>query len=72
MKVTALIPDDLLQEVKTLSQGKNITEALIIVMREWVSAKRLRGLNEQLQKKPLKFAKLYTAAKVREVNRQSK
>ena len=32
MKVTALIPDELVQETKTLSNAKNITEALIIAL----------------------------------------
>ncbi len=36
MKVTALIPDELVNEVKYLTQGKNITESLTIALNEWV------------------------------------
>ena len=70
MKVTALIPDDLILEIKTLSQGKNITESLIIVMQEWIASKRLKGLNQELRKSPLKFESGYSAAQIRKVNRK--
>ncbi len=40
MKVTALIPDDIIKEVKDLSGGKNITESLIIALNECISLKR--------------------------------
>jgi len=70
MKVTALIPDDLISEVRALSKGKNITESLIIVMQEWVSSKRLQALNEQVRKSPLKFDQKYDAESIRSVNRR--
>lgn len=35
MKVTALIPDELIEKVKAKSGGKNITESLIIALNEW-------------------------------------
>lgn len=72
MKVTALIPDELIDEVKTLSKGKNITEAIIIAMREWVSTKRLRQLNEKVRKAPLEFSEGFSADKVRTANRRKR
>ncbi|MCB1604557.1 MAG: type II toxin-antitoxin system VapB family antitoxin [Gammaproteobacteria bacterium] len=36
MKVTALISDELIEEVKRLTEGKNITESITIALREWV------------------------------------
>ena len=71
-KVTALIPEDLIEEVQTLSHGKNITESLIIVMREWVSAKKLRELNLEIKKSPLKFQDGYSGQSVRALNRRPK
>ncbi len=37
MKVTALIPDELIEDVKRLSGGKNITESLIIAIKHYVT-----------------------------------
>ena len=71
-KITALIPEDLIDDVQTLSHGKNITESLIIVMREWVSAKRLRELNQEILKAPLKFQDGYGGSEVRALNRRDK
>jgi hypothetical protein len=72
MKVTALIPDNLIAEIKTLTQGKNTTEAIIMAMRERVSAKRLRQLNEGVRKTPLEFDESFSATKVRSVNRRKR
>lgn len=72
MKVTALIPDELLKEVKTLTAGKNTTEAMIIAMQEWVSIKRLRSLNEKAAKEPFEFKEEFSADKVRELNRRKR
>ena len=71
MKVTALLPDDLIHEVKYLAHGKNITDSLLIALREWISVQKLRSLKERVRKKPLLFKRNYSARKVRELNRQS-
>lgn len=42
MKVTALIPDELVQEVRELTQGKNITESLTIALNQWVHNQKLK------------------------------
>ena len=44
MKVTALIPDDLVNEVKEVASGKNLTESLIIALRDWLNIQKLKGL----------------------------
>jgi len=44
MKVTALIPDDLVNEVKDLTHGKNITESLIFALSEWIRIQKLKKL----------------------------
>ena len=43
MKVTALIPDDLITDVKQLTQGKNITDSLIKALSEWVSIQKIKS-----------------------------
>ena len=70
MKVTAIIPDELVTEVKTLARGKNITESLILALDEWRELKRLQGLNELIGKKPLKFRSGFSARSVRALNRK--
>jgi hypothetical protein len=68
MKVTAIIPDGLVDEVRYYSQGKNITDSMIIALKEWLSLKHLSDLNAQVASEPLKFER--SAADIREANRQ--
>ena len=69
MKVTALIPDDLVKEVKHLAGGKNLTESLILALNEWISLKKIKSLNNEIESNPLKFSNGFTAKKVRSTNR---
>ena len=55
MKVTALIPDDLIEKVKKISGGKNITESLIIALNDYVKKDKMEKLYDTLQDKPLTF-----------------
>mgnify|MGYP001770495659 CR=1 FL=1 len=70
MKVTALIPDDLVKDVKQYAGGKNITESLITALEEWLSLKKIQLLNEDIMKKPFEFSKDFSAIKNREMNRR--
>jgi hypothetical protein len=69
MKVTALIPDDLIIEVKHYAGGKNLTESLISAHKEWVSQRKIKELNKQLKKKPLQFMDDFSADTIRSINR---
>jgi len=69
MKVTALIPDELIEDVKRLSGGKNITESLIIALKHYVRSLKLDNLMEEVHKNPLEFQEGFTAYKVRKLNR---
>lgn len=69
MKVTALIPDDLIIEVKHYAGGKNLTESLISALKEWVSQQKIKELNKQLKKKPLQFMDDFSADTIRSINR---
>jgi len=55
MKVTALIPDDLVRDIKKMTKADTITEAFIIALEEWRKLKRVKALNKAVRKKPLKF-----------------
>lgn len=70
MKVTALIPDELVSDVKRLTQGKNITDSLIKALSDWVSIQKVKSLNSKVSKTPLEFKDGFNAKSVREINRK--
>ncbi|MBI2487859.1 MAG: DUF2191 domain-containing protein [Deltaproteobacteria bacterium] len=70
MKVTAILPDDLIDEIKHYSKGKNITESLMIALRDWIALQKIKELNQKIKREPLKFRKDFSADKVRSINRQ--
>lgn len=69
MKVTALIPEDLIEEVKRTTGGKNITESLIIALRAYLDSKKIDYLIDQLEKEPLQFNEDFEAYGIRKINR---
>lgn len=71
MKVTALIPDPLVKEVSRHTKGKNLTECLVIALKEWVASKRISDLNREIASRPLKFRRSFSAARIRALNRQA-
>lgn len=71
MKITALIPDQLISQVKMYAKGKTLTESLTIALQEWLQLKKLTSLNRQVKNQPLEFEKHFSAKKVRGLNRRS-
>jgi len=69
MKVTALIPDELIEKVKAKSGGKNITESLIIALNEYLNEKKVDDLINQINEAPIVWKKNYTAEGIRKINR---
>ena len=69
MKVTALIPDDLIIEIKQYTGGKNLTESLIAALKEWVSIRKIKELNKKVKKRPLQFIDDFSADNLRSINR---
>ena len=55
MKVTAIIPDDLIIEVKKYTKGKNITDSLITALKAWLSSEKMKELNMNVAENPLEF-----------------
>jgi len=71
MKVTAIIPDELVSEVQRLAGKKNLTESIIAALREWAALQRIKELNRRVAKHPLKIQPGFSAASVRELNRRA-
>ncbi len=69
MKITALIPDNLIEEVKDYTNGKNITESLIKALSEWLQMQKIKKLNSTISKNPLKFQKEFPPEETRIINR---
>jgi len=71
MKVTALLPDKLVQEVQGFAKGKNLTESLVKALSEWNQQQKIRDLKESVHSHPFSFSKEFTAHRVRANNRKS-
>ena len=71
MKVTALIPDDIVLEVKLHAGGSSLTESLILALSEWLSLKKIKALNEEVKAEPLEFKDNFSAKGVRDLNRKT-
>ena len=71
MKVTALLPDDIIHEVKKLSGGKNITESILIALQDYIAQQRIRKLMQKVKDKPFRFRDGFSAKIGRSLNRDS-
>jgi hypothetical protein len=71
MKVTSLIPDDLINEVRQYAGKNNLTECLITALSEWVSQQKIKELNIQLHDAPLSFSDNFSAESIRKLNRKT-
>jgi len=69
MKVTAIIPDKLVDEVKEFTRGKNITQSLITALQEWVELRHIKELNRSIAQEPLEFQEGFSGRSIREINR---
>ncbi|GHM99518.1 hypothetical protein WSM22_10080 [Cytophagales bacterium WSM2-2] len=69
MKVTALLPEEMINEVKRFSGGKNITESLQIALTDYIHRQRLKKTMKKLKNSPLEFVKDFTAENIRKINR---
>ena len=69
MKVTAIIPDNLVAEVQKVSGGKNITDSLIIALNDWLKQQKIFQLNKKISSKPLRFSEVDFGL-IREQNRR--
>jgi len=69
MKVTAIIPDALVNDVQRLARRKNLTESIVFALREWADLQRVRALNQGVEERPFRFREDFSAATAREASR---
>ncbi len=70
MKVTAILPDDLVADVRHLARGKTLTDSLRTALEDWTRNKRAVALARAVRKKPLIFTKNARQGMLRELNRR--
>ena len=70
MKVTAIIPDDIIMDVQKFTEGKNITDSLIKALKDWLYTKRIEFLNEKVADNPVKFKEGFTSDGIRKLNKR--
>jgi len=68
MKVTAIIPDEIIIDVQEYTEGKNITDSLIKALSDWLYIKRIQKLNSELKKEPLQFEDGFNAEILRNLS----
>ena len=56
MKVSAIIPDEIITDVQEYTESKNVTDSLIKALTDWLYIKRIQKLNREVRKEPLQFA----------------
>ena len=66
MKVTAIIDDKLVNDVKVYTRSSTITEAITIALKDWLDMYNIKELNKKISKKPI-F--INDGQKIRKTNR---
>ena len=69
MKVTALIPDEIIIDVQEYTNGKNITDSITKALSDWLYIKRIQKLNSELRCEPFEFVEDFDAEKLRNIKR---
>jgi len=66
MKVTAIIADDLISNVKRYTRSSTVTEAITIALKDWVDLYNIKELNKQIKQEPIFID---NGQNIRELNR---
>ena len=66
MKVTAIIADDLVYNVKAYTRSSTVTEAITIALKDWVDIYNIKELNKQIKQNPIAIK---NGQNIREINR---
>ena len=66
MKVTAILADDLVRNVKAYTRSSTVTEAITIALKDWVDIYNIKELNRQIKQTPIFID---NGQKIREINR---
>jgi hypothetical protein len=68
MKVTAIIPDDLIAEAMELSKSATITETVKVALISYIRSQKLQQIGASIVNEPLDFK--YSALELRDLNRK--
>ncbi len=68
MKVTAIIPDNLIAEAMELSKSNTVTDTLKIALKTYIRSQKLKELGAMVLNEPLEFK--YSSQELRELNRK--
>jgi hypothetical protein len=68
MKVTAIIADKLVNDVKAYTRSSTITEAITIALKDWLELYNIKELNKKIIQNPIIID---NGDQIREINRLS-
>jgi len=66
MKVTAIIADDLIYEVKEHTHCSTVTEAITVALKDWIDLYKIKELNKKIAENPINIT---SGKQIRETNR---
>ena len=66
MKVTAIISDDLINNVKAYTRSSTVTEAITIALKDWLDIYNIKELNNRISRSPINIK---NGQKIRDTNR---
>jgi len=66
MKVTAIIADDLINDVKRYTRSSTVTEAITVALKDWIDLHNIKELNKQIEYNPIQIS---NSQDIREINR---
>jgi 6-pyruvoyl-tetrahydropterin synthase len=67
MKVTAIIDDALINDVKKFTHSSTITEAITIALKDWIDIYNIKKLNNQISQNPINIE---NGHEIRKANRK--
>jgi hypothetical protein len=68
MKVTAIIEDELVNNVKAYTRSSTVTGAITIALKDWLDIYNIKELNNMITQNPISIK---DGQKIRETNRQN-
>ncbi|HSJ67821.1 MAG TPA: type II toxin-antitoxin system VapB family antitoxin [Anditalea sp.] len=66
MKITAIVPDEMIREAMRYSEADTVTETLKTALTAFIANKKLKELGSHVMEEPLQFK--YSAKTIREKN----
>jgi hypothetical protein len=66
MKITAIIDDDLVNNVKAYTRSSTVTEAITIALKDWLDSYHIKELNKKISENPIFIE---NGQQIREINR---